>query len=108
MYSKIALCALVLVGQGCRSSSSVLTDELLVTTAEARAVAERLAARDPSAASNVALALLHFTEGRALTGLELNAAKAAIDTLLSAYRAQASAMGLLERATTLHQWLTAR
>jgi hypothetical protein len=71
-----------------------LPNELLETAAEARAVADRLAARDPAATPDVALTLLHFAEAHVRIGLELDLAKSAVDTLLSAYRKQASATGL--------------
>lgn len=82
--------------------------DLIEATAEARAVAEQLAARDQGAMPDVALTLLHFAEARVLANRELDAAKAAVDSLLSAYGAQASAMGLLKDATALQQRLAAR
>jgi tetratricopeptide (TPR) repeat protein len=90
------------------SQKPTLPGDLLEATAEARAVAEQLAAHDQGAMPDVALTLLHFAEARVLANRELDAAKAAVDSLLSAYGAQASAMGLLKDATALQQRLAAR
>ncbi|WP_216898049.1 hypothetical protein [Nocardia alni] len=81
--------------------------DLLEATAEARAVAERLAAHDPRNTSDVAMTLLHFAEARVRAHRELEAARAAVNALLSTYRAQTAAMGLHQQARALRQRLAA-
>ncbi|HEV2348104.1 MAG TPA: hypothetical protein VGS97_28720 [Actinocrinis sp.] len=79
--------------------------DLLDAIVEARALAERLADRDPSARVDVAPTLLRFAEARVLVGQDLDAANAAVGTLLSVYGAEASAAGLIDRATALREQL---
>lgn len=82
--------------------------ELLDATAQARATAERLAADDVGARPDVAMALLHFAQARLLSGRELDEAAAAVDRLLSAYGAEASAIGVLPQATAMRDLLATR
>lgn len=82
--------------------------DLLDTTAEALALAKRLATRGLGTRNDVAHTLLPFAEARALARRDLPAGQAAVETLLSDYREEAKATGLLESATALQRQLTDR
>ncbi|MGO9783247.1 MAG: hypothetical protein ACLPKE_12865 [Streptosporangiaceae bacterium] len=80
--------------------------DLLEATAEARALSERLAVLDPDARIDVPLTLVQFAEARVLTDRELDAAKDALDCLLTEYSSEASEDDLLDHATALRQDLS--